>query len=91
MWITPRDITHAAPLRVLTRTEMLFYSWTHDEREAIALARVATLPEDASYQVIEDTAIRCFCAALEHAGLKDSVEYVGGRLVNRWKERDNDC
>jgi hypothetical protein len=65
--------------RPLNRTEMQFFSWTHDEREAIALARVCTLPEKATYAQIEDAALKCFCAALEHAGLKDSVEYLGGQ------------
>ncbi len=73
------DITHEQPSRVLTRTEMQFFSWTHDEREAVALAAVATLPENATYAQIEDTALKCFVKALERIGLKDTVEYVGGQ------------
>jgi len=65
--------------RVLNRTEMQFFSYTHDEREAVALAAVATLPEYATYAEIEDAVLKCFSAALENAGLRDSVEYVGGQ------------
>ena len=85
---TSIDFAHEPIGRVLTRTEQLFFSWTRDEREAVALAKVCTLPANATYQQIETAAIRCFCSALEHAGLEDSVEYVGGRLINRWKEAD---
>ncbi len=70
---------HGYVSRPLTRTEMLFFSYTLDEREAIALAQVCTLPDDASYAVIEDTVLKCLCAALNYAGLDESgVEYVGG-------------
>ena len=70
---------HGIVSRPLTRTEMQFFSFTLDEHEAIALAQVCTLPADASYAVIEDAVLKCFTVALEHAGLKDSVEYVGGQ------------
>lgn len=65
--------------RPLNRTEMQFFSYTQDEREAIALASVCHLPDKATYAEIEDAVLKCFTVALEHAGLKDSVEYVGGQ------------
>ena len=71
------DLTHTVLSRPLNRTEMQFFTWTHDEREAIALASVCTLPDKATYAQIEDAALKCFNAALEHAGLTDSIEYVG--------------
>jgi hypothetical protein len=40
---------------------------------------VCTLPDNATYAQIEDAALKCIVAALEHAGLKDSVEYLGGQ------------
>jgi len=58
---------------------MQFFSYTQDEREAIALASVCTLPDNATYAEIEDAVLKCFTVALEHAGLKNSVEYVGGQ------------
>jgi hypothetical protein len=72
------DIVHRQTSRPLTRTEMQFFSYTENEREAVALARVATLKPDASYAEIEQVVLGCFVSALEHAGLKDTVQYVGG-------------
>lgn len=74
-----REQGHGYVSRPLTRTEMQFFSFTLDERQAIALAQVCTLPADASYAEIEDAVLKCFTVALEHAGLKDSVEYIGGQ------------
>jgi len=70
---------HGYVSRPLTRTEMQFFSFTLDERQAIALAQVCTLPANATYAEIEDAVLKCFTVALEHAGLKDSVEYIGGQ------------
>jgi hypothetical protein len=58
---------------------MQFFSYTENERQAIALAQVCTLPEDATYAQIEDAVCKCLTAALEHVGLKDDIEYVGGQ------------
>jgi len=73
------DLVHQQTSRILTRTEMQFFSYTEDERQAIALAQVCTLPENATYAEIEYTVIKCLTIALEHAGLKDDIEYVGGQ------------
>ena|SRR5208282_5684497 len=70
---------HGYVSRPLTRTEMQFFSYTRDEREAIALALVATLKPDASYGEIENVVLGVFNAALEHAGITDTIEYVGGQ------------
>ncbi len=70
---------HGYISRPLTRTEMQFFSYTLDEREAIALANVCTLPAEATYAQIEDAVLKCFTAALQYAGRKDSIEYVGGQ------------
>ncbi len=75
-------LVHPQTSRVLTRTEMQFFSYTENERQAIALAQVCTLPENATYAEIEDTVIKCFTIALEHAGLKDNIEYVGGQRLD---------
>jgi len=76
------DVVHQQTSRVLTRTEMQFFSYTENERQAIALAQVCTLPEYATYAEIEDTVIKCLTIALEHAGSTDSTEYVGGRRLD---------
>jgi hypothetical protein len=76
------DLAHRQPSRTLTRTEMQFFSYTEDERQAIALAQVCSLPENATYAEIEDTVIKCLTIALEHAGLRDSIEYVGGQRLD---------
>jgi hypothetical protein len=70
---------HGYVSRPLTRTEMQFFAYTLDEREAIALAKVCHIPDNATYAEIEDAVLKCFTVALEHAGLKDSVEYIGGQ------------
>lgn len=72
------DIVHKPPVRVLSRIEMKFFAVTLDEGEACALARLCYLPEGATYEQTVNATIECLCEALEHAGLKNSVEYIGG-------------
>jgi len=76
------DLVHRQTSRVLTRTEMQFFSYTQNERQAIALAQVCTLPENATYAEIEDTVLKCLNIALEYTREKDSIEYVGGRRLD---------
>jgi hypothetical protein len=59
----PNEMSTGGPSQVVKRT----------------LAQVCTLPESATYAEIEDAVLKCFTIALEHAGLKDSIEYVGGQ------------
>ena len=80
------DLVYRQTSRVLTRTEMQFFSYTENERQAIALAQVCTLPENATYAEIEDTVIKCLTIALEHAGLTDSIEYVSGRRLDMLRD-----
>ena len=80
------DLVHRQTSRILTRTEMQFFSYTENERQAIALAQVCTLPENATYAEIEDAVIKCLTIALEHAGLQDSIEYVGGRRLDTLRD-----
>jgi hypothetical protein len=82
------DKAYTAPSRLLTRTEMQFYSLTLDEREAVALAKVCPLPVDATYQQIEDAVLRCFTQALEASGLKDTIEYVGGQRRDHLRDKE---
>jgi len=82
------DKSHTAPSRLLTRTEMQFYSFTLDEREAIALAKVCPLPTEATYAQIEDVVLRCLHKRLEAAGLKDTIEYVGGQRRDCLRDKE---
>jgi hypothetical protein len=78
------DIVHKPPVRILNKIEMKFFAVTLDEGEACALARVCYIPENATYEQVVNATITCLCEALEHAGLRNSVEYIGGR---NFKER----
>jgi hypothetical protein len=80
------DIVYKPVSRVLTRTEMKFFSYVLDEREACALARVCHLKPDATYQEIEDAVLKCFTDALEASGLRDSIEYVNGTNFKHRRE-----
>jgi len=77
------DLVHRQTSRILTRTEMQFFSYTENERQAVALAQVCTLPENATYAEIEDAVLKCLNIALEYAGLKDGIEYIGGRRLDK--------
>ena len=72
--------------RVLTHTEIQLLSYCVYEREAIALAKIITLPENATYEQIEMAVTAALVRVLEKSVGISSIEYVGGRLTNRWKE-----
>jgi len=80
------DHVHKQTSRALTLTEMQFFSYTQNERQAIALAQVCTLPEHATYAEIEDTVLKCLNIALEYTREKDSIEYVGGRRLDTLRD-----
>ena len=77
---------HTKISRVLNKTEIQLLSYCNSEREAVALAKVITLPENADYYMIEQAVIAALSQALENVNGKAQVEYIGGRLTNRWKE-----
>jgi hypothetical protein len=72
--------------RVLNPTEAALLSYVNSEREAIALAKVITLPKNADYYMIEQAVIAALASAMESVNGVAQVEYLGGRLTNRWKE-----
>jgi hypothetical protein len=72
--------------RVLTHTEIQLLSFCNDEREAVALAKIITLPANASYEMIEQAVTAALASVLEKAVGVSQIEYIGGRLANRWKE-----
>jgi len=62
--------------RVLTRTEIQLFSCCGEERAAIALARLVTLPDDASYDMIEQAVIQGLLAMKQRPNSEPSVEVV---------------
>ena len=62
--------------RVLTLTEIQLFSCCGEERVATALARFVTLPDDASYDMIEQAVIQGLVAMKLTADGDPSVEVV---------------
>jgi hypothetical protein len=72
--MTGIEVYYKPVSRVLTRTEIQLFSCCGEERAAIALARLVTLPEDASYDMIEQAVIQGLEAMKLSAGGDPSVE-----------------
>jgi hypothetical protein len=72
---------HTKISRVLNRTEIQLLSYCNSEREAVALAKVITLPEHASYAQIEQAVIAALCNGYEAIQGNESVvvEYLCGQ------------
>ena len=64
--------------RPLTRTEIQIFTWCGDERQAIALAKHVTLPDNATAQQIETAVTLALVRAKESVSRRAEVEYVGG-------------
>ena len=60
--------------RVLTLTEIQLFSYCGEERVAVALARLVTLPDDASYDMIEQAVIKGLAAMRQSADSEPSIE-----------------
>jgi hypothetical protein len=70
--------------RVLTLTEIQLFSCCGEERVATALAKLVTLPHDASYDMIEQAVIQGLVAMKASAGGDPSVEVIhAARRGNR--------
>jgi hypothetical protein len=65
--------------RPLTKTEMLLLRVCDDERQAIALAKHITLPENATAEQIEAVVTLALVRAKEAASGPADVEYVSGQ------------
>ena len=70
---------HTKISRVLNQTEIQLLSYCNSEREAVALAKVIDLPEDADYYMIEQAVTAALCTGLEMANGPAEVEYIGGQ------------
>ena len=72
---------HTKISHVLNRTEIQLLSYCNSEREAVALAKVITLPEHANYYQIEQAVIAALCNGIEaaHGNNPVYVEYIMGQ------------
>jgi hypothetical protein len=65
--------------RPLTRTEIQIFTWCGDERQAIALAKHITLPDNATAEQIATAVTLALVRAKEAASGPAEVEYIGGQ------------
>ena len=74
--MTGTEMYYKPVSRVLTRTEIQLFSCCGEERVATALARFVTLPDDASYDMIEQAVIQGLVAMKLSADGDPSVEVI---------------
>lgn len=84
MAMTGIEVYYKPVSRVLTLTEIQLFSCCGEERVATALARLVTLPDNASYDMIEQAVIQGLVAMKLGEGGDPSVEVIhAGRRDNR--------
>lgn len=64
--------------RPLTRTEEQLYAYCMNERQAVEFAKFITLPENASFELIENSVAMLLVRVKEAADGRTEVEYVSG-------------
>ena len=64
--------------RPLTRTEEQLYNYCMNERQAIEFAKYITLPENASFELIESSVAMLLVRVKEAADGRTEIEYVSG-------------
>ncbi|MBZ5658261.1 MAG: hypothetical protein LAO56_23615 [Acidobacteriia bacterium] len=84
--ITGIEMYYEPVSRVLTRNEIQLYSYCGEERVAAALAQLVTLPDDASYDMIEQAVIKGL-AAMKECDNAPSVEAI--HAERRYNHRPN--
>ena len=65
--------------RPLTRTEEQLYNYCMNERQAIEFAKYITLPENASFELIENSVAMLLVRVKEAADGHTEIEYVSGQ------------
>jgi hypothetical protein len=65
--------------RVLTSTEQQFFAYCQNERQAIEFAKHVTLPENASFELVENSVAMILLRAKESIDGHTSVEYICGQ------------
>lgn len=73
------EILYLPVSRVLNGTEAQLFSYLGNEREAVALAKVISLPEHATYAQIETAVVMALVATKEKVSGPAHVEYLGGQ------------
>lgn len=66
-------------VRVLTDTEMQLFNYLGDERQAVLMAKYIILPENASYELIENSVALLLVQVKEAVDGVSRVEYVCGQ------------
>lgn len=64
--------------RVLTDTEAQLFNYLMDERQALAFAKLVSLPPNASYELIENTVILLLVKVKEARDGRVEVEVIHG-------------
>jgi len=65
--------------RLLTRTEEQLYNFCMNERQAIEFAKYITLPENASFELIENSVAMLLVRVKEAADGQTEIEYLSGQ------------
>ena len=73
--------------RTLTRTEIQLFAYCENERQPIELAKQITLPDDATFEEIENAVAFALLRAKEAVDGHTAVEYVGGQRREHWRKQ----
>lgn len=65
--------------RTLTRTEIQLFAYCENERQAIEFAKHLTLPDNASYELIENSVAMLLVQVKEAADGHTDVQYISGQ------------
>jgi hypothetical protein len=65
--------------RLLTSTEQQFFAYCENERQAIEFAKHVTLPENASFELVENSVAMILLRAREAISGRTDIEYIGGQ------------
>jgi hypothetical protein len=65
--------------RLLTSTEQQFFAYCENERQAIEFAKHVTLPENASFELVENSVAMILLCAREAISGRTDIEYIGGQ------------
>lgn len=73
--------------RALTRTEIELFTFCENERQAIELAKQVTLPDNATFEEIENAVAFALVRAKESVDGRTKVEYIGGQRRDTLRHR----
>jgi hypothetical protein len=72
--------------RVLSRTEEQLFTYLENEREAVEMAKHITLPDNASYELIENSVAMLLVKVKEAADGRVLIRYVDGQRRDIWRK-----